>query len=524
MRRWSSSSLSFWAWPSFFFSPSQRWLSDLALLLELDDRLVEPGEPLLGGRVGFLAQGLALDLHLHEIAIDGVELFGLGVDLHLQARSRLVDEIDGLVGQKAIGDVAVREGRRSDQRAVGDAHAVVQLVLLLQAAQDRDGVLDRRLGDEDRLEAPRQRSVLLDVLAILVERGGADAVQLAARQRGLQQIAGIHGALGLAGADDGVQLVDEQDDAAALGLNLGEHGLQPLLELAAILGAGDQGAHVERQQLLVLEALGHVALDDALGQTLGDGGLADAGIADQHGIVLGAPRQHLDGAADLLVAADHRVHLALGSGGGEIAGVALEGIIGLLGRSAVGGAALADVVDGLVQRGRIDARLVEGAARVARRLHGQRQQQALDRDELVAGLVGNLLGGVEHPRQLGRKINLPGTAARNLGPLGQRPLDRAQRVGRPAAGALDQACRQPLRVVEQDLQQMIGAELLVTFPQSQALRSLHESLRAVGILVEIHLSLLGTATRPVEARNQPSSDRITTRGLAANPSFGVHEQ
>ena len=369
---------------------------------------------------------------------------GLEFDLHLQARGRLVDEVDGLVGQEAVGDVAVGQGRRRDQRAVGDAHAVVLLVLLLQAAQDRDGVLDRRLGDEDGLEAPRQRGVLLDVLAILVERGGADAVQLAARQRRLQQVAGIHGALGLAGADDGVQLVDEQDDAAALGLHLGQHGLQPLLELAAVLGAGDQGAHVERQQLLVLEALGHVALDDALGEALGDGGLADAGLADQHGIVLGAPRQHLDGAADLLVAADHRIDLALGGGGGEIAGIALERIIGLLGRSAVGGAALADVVDGLVERGRVDARLLEGAAGIARRLHGQRQQQALDRDELVAGLVGDLLGGVEDARQLGREIDLAGAAARNLGPLGQRPLDGRERIGRPPAGALDQPGRHAL--------------------------------------------------------------------------------
>ena len=238
---------------------------------------------------------------------------------------------------------------------------MVLLVLLLEAAQDRDGVLHRRLGDEDRLEAPRQRRILLDVLAVLVERGGADAVQLAARQRGLQQVAGIHGALGLAGADDGVQLVDEQDDAAALGLHLGQHGLQPLLELAAVLGAGDQRAHVERQQLLVLEALGHVALDDALRQALGDGGLADAGLADQHGVVLGAPRQHLDGAADLLVAADDRVDLAFGGRGREVAGVALERVVGLLGRGAVGGAALADVVDGLVERGRGDAGLVQGA-------------------------------------------------------------------------------------------------------------------------------------------------------------------
>src|SRR5690349_23482194 len=102
--------------------------------------------------------------------------------------------------------------RRHD-RAVGDADAVMLLVLVLQTAQDRDGVLDARLIDEHRLEAPGQCSVLLDVLAILVERGGADAVQLAAGERRLQQIGSVHRAVSLAGADDGVHLVDEQDDA-----------------------------------------------------------------------------------------------------------------------------------------------------------------------------------------------------------------------------------------------------------------------------------------------------------------------
>ena len=62
---------------------------------------------------------------------------------------------------------------------------------------------------------------------------------------------------------------------------------------------------------LVLQPFGHVAADDALGQALDDGRLADARLADQHRVVLGAPRQHLDDAADLLVAADDRVELAL---------------------------------------------------------------------------------------------------------------------------------------------------------------------------------------------------------------------
>ena len=133
---------------------------------------------------------------------------------------------------------------------------MVLLVLVLQAAQDRDGVLDGRLVDEHRLEAPRQRRVLLDVLAVFVERGRADAMQLAARERGLEQVGRIHRAVGLAGADERVHLVDEQDDAAARRRHLLQHGLEPLLELAAIFRAGDQRAHVEREQLLVFRLSG----------------------------------------------------------------------------------------------------------------------------------------------------------------------------------------------------------------------------------------------------------------------------
>ena len=170
-----------------------------------------------------------------------------------------------------------------------------------------------------RLEAPLERGVLLDVLAVLVERRRADAAQLAARERRLQHVGGVGGAFGGAGADDRVQLVDEEDDLALGLLDLAQHGLEAVLEFAAVLRAGDQRAEVERDQAAVLQALGHVAGDDALREPLGDGGLADAGLADQHRVVLGAPREHLHDAADLLVAPDDRVDLALARDLGEVA-------------------------------------------------------------------------------------------------------------------------------------------------------------------------------------------------------------
>src|SRR5690606_11546440 len=60
------------------------------------------------------------------------------------------------------------------------------------------------------------------------------------------------------------------------------------------------------------------------GETLDDGGLADAGFADQHGVVLGAAREHLADPADLGVAADDWVELAGARDLGEVHAVLLE--------------------------------------------------------------------------------------------------------------------------------------------------------------------------------------------------------
>ena len=206
--------MSFCASDSFSFSAFQRLVMSADCFSSDFSSRFQTLETVLRAGVAFLLQRLLLDLQPHDFAVDGIEFFRLGIDLHLQPRRRFVDQIDRLVGQEAVGDVAVRQSRRGDDRRVGDAHAVMLFVFVLEAAQDRDRILDRRLRHEDRLEAPRQRRVLLDVLLVFVERGGADAMQFAARQRGLEQIGSVHGAVGLAGADQRVHLVDEQNDAA----------------------------------------------------------------------------------------------------------------------------------------------------------------------------------------------------------------------------------------------------------------------------------------------------------------------
>ena len=143
-----------------------------------------------------------------------VDLRGHGVDLDAQAAGGFVHQVDGLVRQEAVLDVAVGEHGRRDQRRVLDAHAVVHLVALLQAAQDGDGVLHRGLAHQHRLEAALQRRVLLHVLAVLVEGGGAHHAQFAPCQHGLQHVGSVDGTLGRARRPPGVHLVDEGDDLA----------------------------------------------------------------------------------------------------------------------------------------------------------------------------------------------------------------------------------------------------------------------------------------------------------------------
>jgi len=187
----------------------------------------------------------------------------------------------------SVLDVAVGQRRGRVERVVGDLAAMMRLVAVAQTAQDLHGVVDRRLVDSDLLEASLQRRVALEVLAVFVERRRADRLQLTARKRGLEDRCRVDRALRCAGADEVVELVDEQDDVAALG-DLLHHLLEALLELAAVLRAGDQCGEVERVDLLVLQELRNLVRGDPRREAFDDGGLADAGLADQHGVVLRA--------------------------------------------------------------------------------------------------------------------------------------------------------------------------------------------------------------------------------------------
>ncbi len=463
-------------------------LPDLVQVGELALQALDLGlqgvEALPGGLVGLLLDGLALDLELDHAPFQAVHDLGLGIDLHADARGGLVDQVDGLVGQLAVGDVAVRQGGGGDDGRVGDVHGVVDLVAFLQAAQDGDGVLDTGLVHQHLLEAPFQGGVLLHVLAVLVQGGGAHAVQLTARQGGLEHVAGIHGALGLAGAHHGVQFVDEQDDLPFLLGKIIQHGLEAFLELAAELGAGDQRSHVQGQQALALEAFRHLAIDDALGQALDDGGLAHTGLADQHRVVLGAALQHLDGAADLVVTADDGVELALLGALGEVDGVFLQGLARLLGIGVIHRCAAAQLVDGLLDQGLAGAGLAQQLAQRALVLH-RRQHEQLRGDVLVVALLSQLVGEIEDAGEVGGDVYVA-TSALHLGHLVQLFAQLGAQQVHVHIGLLQQVARGAALLVEQGHHDVGRLDVHMVAAQGQALGVGQGGLELAGQFFHAH--------------------------------------
>jgi len=84
-------------------------------------------------------------------------------------------------------------------------------------------------------------------------------------------------------------------------------------------------ARSEDDDAAVAQQFGDVGIDDELGQAFDDSGLADASLAEEDGVVLGAPRQHLNDALDLVGPADDRVEFALAGQFGQVAAQSCPG-------------------------------------------------------------------------------------------------------------------------------------------------------------------------------------------------------
>ena len=350
-------------------------------------------------------------MQLGDTMVHLIQFSGHGVQLGLDHGAGFIHQVNGLIGQETVGDIAVRQGRSGNQRGVLNFDAVVDLVALLQTAQNRNGILDGRLVDHDRLETTFQRGVFLDILAVLVQRGCTDAVQLAAGQHRFEQVARVHRAVGLACADDGVQFIDEEDDLALGLLDLVQNALQAFLKLAAVFCTRDQCAHVQAEHGAVFQVLGHIAAHDTLSKALGDGGLTDTGLTDEDGVVLALTAQDADDVADLAVTADDRVQFVGASHLHKVLAVLFQRVVGILRvitRYPLIATHRAERLHKFLSR---DAKSLENfAGSIARALQNS-EENVFNADVFILHLLGLLFRSVEGTVQVARDIDFLRVAA-----------------------------------------------------------------------------------------------------------------
>ena len=161
---------------------------------QLADLVFSRPGALLAASVSLL-QRLALDLELIRRRSGSISSGLESISMRMRAGG-LVDQVDGLVRQLAVGDVAVRQRGRGDDGRVGDLDP---WCLVRSFRPRRMAMVSSTVGSPTKhlLETPFQRGVLLDVLAVFVERGGADACSSPRASAGLSMLPASIAFLGL---------------------------------------------------------------------------------------------------------------------------------------------------------------------------------------------------------------------------------------------------------------------------------------------------------------------------------------
>ena len=103
----------------------------------------------------------------------------------------------------------------------------------------------------------------------------------------------------------------EEDNLSVAVHDFFDHSLETFLKFALILGARDKRTHVKGEDLAVLEVLRHLSVDDLCGDAFGNCRLSHTRLTYENRIVLRAPAQNLQHAADLLISTDHRIEFSV---------------------------------------------------------------------------------------------------------------------------------------------------------------------------------------------------------------------
>ena len=233
------------------------------------------GRPLIVGVfdcfVFFSLQAFHLQFHFGQVR-------RLGQAFKPDTRPGLVDNVDGLIGQTASGNISAGQFNCRFQGLIGNTDSMVGLVTVPQPLENFQGFLFVGWVHYYILESTFQRAVFFDIFAIFVERGRPDTLYFTAGQGRFQDIRGVYGPFGATGPDKGMQFVDKQDYIFSSAY-LVHNSLDPLFELPAILGPGNHHSEVQHYDPLAGQQIGHIPMNNLLRQSFYDSCFSDACFA-----------------------------------------------------------------------------------------------------------------------------------------------------------------------------------------------------------------------------------------------------
>ena len=217
------------------------------------------------------------------------------------------------------------------QGFIGIGDIVIDLVFILETAEDLISLINGRFRNFNGLKAPGEGTVLVKVFPVFFIGRRADTAHLARGKRRFQDVGCIQRTAGYSsGPDNGVNLVDKENNILYF-FKVCNDLFQPVFEITTEAGSSQQRPHVQRINLCIFQGFRNLPLGDSLGEPLRDRRFSHAGLADMNGIILVAAAEDLDGPLDDVLAADQWVQFTLAGllhQFGREGGQCLAGLVG----------------------------------------------------------------------------------------------------------------------------------------------------------------------------------------------------
>ena len=160
------------------------------------------------------------------------------------------------------------------------------------------------------LKSSFQCAIFLNAVAIFVERGGTNALYRAPSQCRLHNIGRIHATRCATSANDGVYLVDKDDDVGII-FNLFKQSANTFFKLSAVFSASHHARHIQTNNAFIEEHRRGFAFGNELSQPFNDSTFAHARFANDDGIVLFSSTKNFCYAQNLPFSTHHGVESVL---------------------------------------------------------------------------------------------------------------------------------------------------------------------------------------------------------------------